>query len=777
MFRPGAGSCAELYRSRLGGWLVAVGLGATLAVAASPTGAQQHTAKIAVAFSLTGPNASIGIPDLDGVRLAVEEANAAGGGPTIELTVHDDTSDIETGKKLAHQIGAGDALLVVGPATTLMALETGRIYSDAGIVNIGPSTTGDEVTEPPNSFRAIASTSDGGGMLASYLRHVLGGRTAIVLYKDDGYGRAAANGFRRAAPGLGITTEYRAFRTVAESEEAARLAAADPANPAIFIAAYDADTVPVLTTLRRQGARGPILGTVTMAGEPYSALFAGQPEERQEPGFFTDGVYAATPVIFDSSNAETLAFADRFRARFGHEPDLWASQGFEAARLAVAAARATASGGGADLRSRRTAIRNYLVSLDRPANGIPGLNGPLWFTAERGRDQALRIGRFHGTQFESAPGQLVPVSNPDPAEIAAGVIVDTGSGRFARRQQVVYAGVYLNEIPRLDIARSRFSADFYVWMRFASGAGAADPTEIDFPDLVRGSSDGMQLAADRLLRDGMTYRLWRMLGDFKSDFDLHHYPTDRQTLEVRFFNAHAASDRIVYVRDRRSLERGADQLPVTAAAARGNGGSALAGEAARPPSAPGPADAFGSTVAPAAFRNLTQWAPVRSSQRRDNLVTESSLGDPDLVGLERIRELSGFVVSVELHRLVLATLVKTLLPLVLMALIMYASLYFPANLVKEKVAVAITAALSGAVLLSSINAQLGGIGYVIAVEYVFYVFFALCLLCIVAVLTAEKFRAAANQPMAIAADRAGRYLFVLGGVGTILAAWLAHLRW
>jgi hypothetical protein len=32
---------------------------------------------------------------------------------------------------------------VLGPATTLMALETGRIYSDAGIVNIGPSTTGD----------------------------------------------------------------------------------------------------------------------------------------------------------------------------------------------------------------------------------------------------------------------------------------------------------------------------------------------------------------------------------------------------------------------------------------------------------------------------------------------------------------------------------------------------------------------------------------------------------------------------------------------------------
>jgi branched-chain amino acid transport system substrate-binding protein len=225
--------------------LVAAGVGALLAVAASSASAQQQQkAKISVALSLTGPNASIGAPDLDGIRLAIEEANAAGDGPTIELDVRDDISKVEAGKKLAQEIATGDALLVIGPATTLMALETGRIYSDAGIVNIGPSTTGDEVTEPPNVFRAIASTGDAGEMLASYLRHVLDGKNAIVLYKDDGYGRSTAEGFRRAAPGLGITTEYRALKTVAESQEAARLAAADPTKPAIFVFGYDTDTVP-----------------------------------------------------------------------------------------------------------------------------------------------------------------------------------------------------------------------------------------------------------------------------------------------------------------------------------------------------------------------------------------------------------------------------------------------------------------------------------------------------------------------------------------------------
>jgi branched-chain amino acid transport system substrate-binding protein len=153
------------------------------------------------------------------------------------------------------------------------------------------------------------------------------------------------------------------------------------------------------------------------------------------------------------------------------------------------------------------------------------------------------------------------------------------------------------------------------------------------------------------------------------------------------------------------------------------------------------------------------------------------LGDPRLVGLERMRELSGFSLSVDVHRRVVATLAKTLLPLGLMALIMFASLYFPPALVKEKVTVAITGALSGAVLLSSINSQLGSIGYIIAVEYGFYIFFGLCLLCIVSVLAAERFRAAGRQPAAVMVERSGRYLYLLALASTVIAAWLIASRW
>jgi hypothetical protein len=148
------------------------------------------------------------------------------------------------------------------------------------------------------------------------------------------------------------------------------------------------------------------------------------------------------------------------------------------------------------------------------------------------------------------------------------------------------------------------------------------------------------------------------------------------------------------------------------------------------------------TASDDAFRNITQWRVLDAGQRRENLVTQSGLGDLDRTAAEGGRELSGFLATFDLHRESLTTLLKTLLPLLLMSFISFASLFFPTALVKEKVTVAITGALSGAVLVGAINNQLGNIGYMVAVEYVFYAFFALALLCIVAVLTAERLRAA-----------------------------------
>lgn len=229
--------------------------------------------------------------------------------------------------------------------------------------------------------------------------------------------------------------------------------------------------------------------------------------------------------------------------------------------------------------------------------------------------------------------------------------------------------------------------------------------------------------------------VWRVQGEFRNDFDLRRFPFDTQTLQLPFTNATAPMERIVYVVDKRSSDVGAG--------------------------------AQQEIASPIAFRNLTQWDALSAGERRENLVTDSALGDPTRTGVSSLRELSGFLVTVEVERRALATLSKTLLPLVLVTAIMFASLYFPAALVKEKVTVAITGALSGAVLLTAINTQLGSVGYTIAVEYIFYIFFLLCLLCIISVLVCERQRANNQMKALNFTQQFTRLLFLLVTVATI----------
>jgi hypothetical protein len=137
--------------------------------------------------------------------------------------------------------------------------------------------------------------------------------------------------------------------------------------------------------------------------------------------------------------------------------------------------------------------------------------------------------------------------------------------------------------------------------------------------------------------------------------------------------------------------------------------------------------------------------------------------------VESFRELSGFLVNVNVERRAMATLAKTLMPLLLMTFIMYASLHFPHGLVTEKVTVAITGALSGAVLLTAINCQLGGTGYTVAVEYAFYVFFASSTLNIVSVLGAKRLRVAGKNAVALKTEYWIRMVF-LAAVAMLVAA-------
>lgn len=714
--------------------------------------------EIAVALSLTGPGASHGLSTLEGVQLAIDEANAEGLGPPITIATYDDQSSDEEATRLAARIAQSPAALVIGPTFSTASLAAGPIYAEAGLASLPATATSDRITDSATTFRMLFRNSEQGEMLAVYLDRVFGQRRAAVIDVDNAYSRSLREGFQKAAESLDIDAQYYRLETEADAERVARQIAADTPVPPIVLLTLGGKGASILTALRRLGVDGPFLGDDALSDDAFARRFAAEPEEQDDPGFFTDGFHAVSPMILDSTNAEVLSFAARFRARHGRQP-VWSTvAGFDAGRLAVAAIRRATQEAGmdADAQTLRAAVLDYLRSLDRPQRALPGLLGPIWFDNERGRHEAIRLGLFDNGRFESAPLQVIPVMAPASGEIASGNVFETPSGHYHRMQRVVYTGVYINDIPRIDVVNSTFEADFYLWLRYApdNRDSAGDPTDIRFLNMTSGDFDPARPAEQGLMPDGMEYRLWRVRGEFRNDYDLRNFPFDHQALLLPFFNARAATDRIVYVVDNRAPE----STPAGPPAAHAHGESEHAA-------------AERAIVSANAFHNLSRWVPIGVSERRESLVTPSALGDLRRAGIGSNRELSGFLVTIELQRRAVATLIKMLAPLLLMTIIMFASLFFPLSMVREKVAVAVTSALAGTVLLTSISSQLGPIGYTIMLEYAFYVYFGLSFLAIVSVLGAEHLRAGGREDAAIRVSRWFRSAFMLVILCSMIAAY------
>ncbi|HEY2343087.1 MAG TPA: ABC transporter substrate-binding protein, partial [Chthoniobacteraceae bacterium] len=318
---------------------------------ASPT----PEVEIAAALSLTGDSYTFGNGSLEGIKLAVDEANDEGVGPHIKLVPYDNQSSEEHAKEVAARVIASPAALVLGPAISTISLASGPLYADAGVPSLTTTATSDLITRNRTTFRVLFKNSEQGEMLASCLFRVLGSKRADVAVVDDAYGHTLEQGFREASERLGIEAKYFVFKTEAEAQKVVEAIAADQTKPPVVFATLDGDGARMLPALRRLGVAGPFLGGDAFGDESFSARMVDLPEEKREPGYFSQGLYGISPMMLDSANAEILAFAERFHARYGHDPVWFAVAGYDAARVAIRTARVIAAEGITGAKAQRAA--------------------------------------------------------------------------------------------------------------------------------------------------------------------------------------------------------------------------------------------------------------------------------------------------------------------------------------------------------------------------------------------------------------------------------------
>jgi hypothetical protein len=553
-------------------------------------------------------------------------------------------------------------------------------------------------------------------MSSSYIRQILGQDTATVIYENDVYGKTTADTFTNSFSQQGgnlnslpqqdgnIAPSYPLDQnpTQPDLDYVATTVAQSTNSGIIYVAALDELTAKVIMALRRHGVTAPIFCTTAVSTSHFVDLFASEPEERRQPGYFTDHVYAPAPAIFDSAPDAAQAFATRYQKTYGHAPSWPGAMFYESAQVAIEALkRAKVEGTPASLISDRAQIVQQLQAMTSLQKSAETIGGPVYFGKDRNAVLPLRFGWFLHRQFHSLPIQLVPVSSTDSADLtqqeSAGEIIQADN-QYVWKQRVVYTGIALNKVNAIDMTTGTFSADFYLWMRYA---GNDDVTSIEFTDASNVSFDPTTPLESRTTPDGLHYRLYHVTGTFRADYDLHQYPFDSQQLKIRFQNSHLTSEHLVYAIDAQGLQLCSDNT-------------------------------LDYSTGISAFQSLSSWVYITTQYASDTFTSHSTLGNPQNFDQRTQTDYSGLQVTMTIQRKSLAYLTSHLLPLVLLFLLVYASLFLPHDEhLGDRLALVVAALLAGAVLLLSINGELPEIGYVVSLHYIYYIFFALCFICIV----------------------------------------------
>ncbi|HYJ17594.1 MAG TPA: branched-chain amino acid ABC transporter substrate-binding protein, partial [Burkholderiales bacterium] len=160
----------------------------------------QPVVKIGHAAPLTGGIAHLGKDNENGVRLAIDEANAKGltiGGQKVafEMLTEDDEGKENKGPIIAQKFVDAKVAGVVGHLNSGVTIPASEIYNKAGIPVISGSATNPVLTDRnmKGVFRTVGRDDQQGPAIAAYIAGELKAKTVALVDDKTAYGEGLAN--------------------------------------------------------------------------------------------------------------------------------------------------------------------------------------------------------------------------------------------------------------------------------------------------------------------------------------------------------------------------------------------------------------------------------------------------------------------------------------------------------------------------------------------------------------------------------------------------------
>lgn len=331
---------------------------------------------------LSDRNSDLGPAGLNGVQLAIEQVNRAGGiqGRVVELVVHDDAQDKATAARAAQALVQARVEAVIGPFTSSMAEVAVPVLGQAGIFVVSPTVTSMAFHgKDDNLFRINRTTRDNARDYAQILA-ARGHQRIAVAYdlRNANFTQSWLREFRQAvrATGHDIAAEI-PFSSAESTDFPAVIGQMRQSAPdSLFFIASAVDVARLAQATRQQAPGLPIGASEWASSEQLAKL----------GGSVVEGLLIIQNFDREDRSPRFLEFTETFQQHFQKFPGYTAVTAYDAATVVLQALKSQHPG-------------ETLKAAALRCGPYPGLQQSIVFDANGDTQRRVVFTEIRGGQF------------------------------------------------------------------------------------------------------------------------------------------------------------------------------------------------------------------------------------------------------------------------------------------------------------------------------------------------------------------------------------------
>ena len=324
--------------------------------------------KVGGAGPTTGGAAIYGQAVRNGIQIAVDEINAAGGvnGFKVDFKFEDDEHDSEKAINAYNSLKDWGMQIFIGNTTSSPCIAVADRTHRDGMFQITPSGSAVECTANDNVFRVCFSDPNQGKASAQYIKNNnLGSKIGVIYDSSDVYSNGIYESFLGEANSIGLNVvAEEQFTADSKTDFTTQLTKIKNAGAdLVFLPFYYSEAALVLSQ-----ARDMAFSPIWFSCDGMDGILSLENFDKS----LAEGVMLLTPFSADATDSLTTKFVNEYKNRFGEVPNQFAADSYDAMYIVKAALENANVSPSESYQSICNALKSSMTKIT--LNGLTGDN-------------------------------------------------------------------------------------------------------------------------------------------------------------------------------------------------------------------------------------------------------------------------------------------------------------------------------------------------------------------------------------------------------------------